>query len=112
MQFLKGSITALNSPNISLVRATGLQKCRVNELFVGNGYGFKWSDHGLCCFDLRTLFLRQMKDMSYVVYLPTMAATILVHDKVAKTKGKDLPSCCFRKFVSLRRMKHARTFQG
>jgi len=43
-------------------------------------------------FDLRTLFFAPNEDMSYVVYLPTMAATVFGTMIKSPNKGKDLPS--------------------
>jgi len=39
-------------------------------------------------FDLRTLFLRQMKTCPYVVYLPTMLLHLGTNDKVRQTKER------------------------
>lgn len=42
-------------------------------------------------FDLRSLFFAPNEDLSYIFYLPTMAATSWYHDKITN-KGSDLPA--------------------
>ncbi|MFT4856569.1 MAG: carboxypeptidase C (cathepsin A) [Algoriphagus sp.] len=91
MQFLKEH-NRLNSPKYILGESYGtFRNAGVMNYLLGNGYGLNGVIMVSAVFDLRTLFFAPNEDMSYVVYLPTMAATSWYHNKVAN-KGKDLPS--------------------
>jgi carboxypeptidase C (cathepsin A) len=91
MQFLKEH-NRLNSPKYILGESYGtFRNAGVMNYLLGNGYGLNGVIMVSAVFDLRTLFFAPNEDMSYVVYLPTMAATSWYYDKVAN-KGKDLPS--------------------
>lgn len=91
MQFLKEH-NRLNSPKYILGESYGtFRNAGVMNYLLGNGYGLNGVIMVSAVFDLRTLFFAPNEDMSYVVYLPTMAATAWYYNKVAN-KGKDLPS--------------------
>jgi carboxypeptidase C (cathepsin A) len=91
MQFLK-EYDRLNSPKYILGESYGtFRNAGVMNYLLGSGYGLNGVIMVSAVFDLRTLFFVPNEDMSYVVYLPTMAATSWYYDKVAN-KGKDLPS--------------------
>ncbi len=91
MQFLKEH-DRLNSPKYILGESYGtFRNAGVMNYLLGSGYGLNGVIMVSAVFDLRTLFFAPNEDMSYVVYLPTMAATSWYYDKVAN-KGKDLPS--------------------
>ena len=91
MQFLKEH-NRLNSPKYILGESYGtFRNAGVMNYLLGNGYGLNGVIMVSAVFDLRTLFFAPNEDMSYVVYLPAMAATSWYHNKVAN-KGKDLPS--------------------
>jgi carboxypeptidase C (cathepsin A) len=91
MQFLKEH-NRLNSPKYVLGESYGtFRNAGVMNYLLGNGYGLNGVIMVSAVFDLRTLFFAPNEDMSYVVYLPTMAATAWYYNKVAN-KGKDLPS--------------------
>lgn len=91
MQFLKEH-NRLNSPKYILGESYGtFRNAGVMNYLLGNGYGLNGVIMVSAVFDLRTLFFAPNEDMSYVVYLPTMAATSWYYNKVAN-KGKDLPS--------------------
>ncbi len=91
MQFLKEH-NRLNSPKYILGESYGtFRNAGVMNYLLGNGYALNGVIMVSAVFDLRTLFFAPNEDMSYVAYLPTMAATSWYYDKVAN-KGKDLPS--------------------
>jgi carboxypeptidase C (cathepsin A) len=91
MQFLKEH-NRLNSPKYILGESYGtFRNAGVMNYLLGNGYGLNGVIMVSAVFDLRTLFFAPNEDMSYVVHLPTMAATSWYHNKVEK-KGSDLPS--------------------
>lgn len=91
MQFLKEH-NRLNSPKYILGESYGtFRNAGVMNYLLGNGYALNGVIMVSAVFDLRTLFFAPNEDMSYVVYLPTMAATSWYYDKVAN-KGEDLAS--------------------
>jgi carboxypeptidase C (cathepsin A) len=91
MQFLKEH-NRLNSPKYILGESYGtFRNAGVMNYLLGNGYGLNGVIMVSAVFDLRTLFFAPNEDMSYVVYLPTMAATAWYYNKVAN-KGEDLSS--------------------
>lgn len=91
MQFLKEH-NRLNSPKYILGESYGtFRNAGVMNYLLGNGYGLNGVIMVSAVFDLRTLFFAPNEDMSYVVYLPTMAATAWYYNKVTN-KGEDLPS--------------------
>lgn len=91
MQFLKEH-NRLNSPKYILGESYGtFRNAGVMNYLLGNGYALNGVIMVSAVFDLRTLFFAPNEDMSYVVYLPTMAATSWYYDKVAD-KGEDLAS--------------------
>jgi carboxypeptidase C (cathepsin A) len=91
MQFLKEH-NRLNSPKYIIGESYGtFRNAGVMNYLLGNGYGLNGVIMVSAVFDLRTLFFAPNEDMSYVVHLPTMAATSWYHNKVEK-KGSDLPS--------------------
>ncbi len=91
MQFLKEH-NRLNSPKYILGESYGtFRNAGVMNYLLGNGYGLNGVIMVSAVFDLRTLFFAPNEDMSYVVHLPTMAATSWYHNKVEK-KGTDLPA--------------------
>ncbi len=91
MQFLKEH-NRLNSPKYILGESYGtFRNAGVMNYLLENGYGLNGVIMVSAVFDLRTLFFAPNEDMSYVVYLPTMAATAWYYNKVAN-KGEDLSS--------------------
>lgn len=91
MQFLK-THNRLNSPKYILGESYGtFRNAGVMSYLLGNGYTLNGVIMVSAVFDLRSLFFAPNEDISYIAYLPTMAATSWYHDKVAN-KGSDLPS--------------------
>lgn len=91
MQFLK-THNRLNSPKYILGESYGtFRNAGVMSYLLGNGYALNGVIMVSAVFDLRSLFFAPNEDISYIAYLPTMAATSWYHDKVAN-KGSDLPS--------------------
>ncbi|MDF2158545.1 carboxypeptidase [Algoriphagus sp. CAU 1675] len=91
MQFLKAH-DRLNSPKYILGESYGtFRNAGVMSYLLNNGYALNGVIMVSAVFDLRTLFFAPNEDISYVVYLPTMAATSWYHDKV-QNKENDLPA--------------------
>ncbi|TFV94355.1 carboxypeptidase [Algoriphagus kandeliae] len=90
MQFLKEH-NRLNSPKYILGESYGtFRNAGVMNYLLGRGYALNGVIMVSAVFDLRTLFFAPNEDISYVVYLPTMAATSWYHNRVAN-KGGSLP---------------------
>lgn len=91
MQFLK-AYDRLNSPKYILGESYGtFRNAGVMSYLLDKGYALNGVIMVSAVFDLRTLFFAPNEDLSYIVYLPTVAATSWYHGKVAD-KGADLPS--------------------
>lgn len=91
MQFLKEN-NRLNSPKYILGESYGtFRNAGVMSYLLDRGYALNGVIMVSSVFDLRTLFFVPTEDISYISYLPTMAATAWYHDKVAN-KGDDLPA--------------------
>jgi len=91
MQFLKAN-NRLNSPKYILGESYGtFRNAGVMSYLLSQGYALNGVIMVSSVFDLRTLFFAPSEDISYITYLPTMAATSWYHDKVSN-KGSDLPS--------------------
>ena len=91
MQFLKAN-NRLNSRKYILGESYGtFRNAGVMSYLLNEGYALNGVIMVSAVFDLRTLFFAPNEDMSYIAYLPTMAATSWYHNKVAN-KGADLPS--------------------
>lgn len=91
MQFLK-THNRLNSPKYILGESYGtFRNAGVMSYLLANGYALNGVIMVSAVFDLRSLFFAPNEDISYIAYLPTMAATSWYHDKVAN-KSSDLPS--------------------
>ncbi|MBN7813496.1 carboxypeptidase [Algoriphagus sp. H41] len=91
MQFLKAH-GRLNSPKYILGESYGtFRNAGVMSYLLDRGYALNGVIMVSAVFDLRSLFFAPSEDLSYIAYLPTMAATSWYHDKVAN-KGSDLPS--------------------
>ena len=91
MQFLKEH-NRLNSPKYILGESYGtFRNAGVMNYLLGKGYALNGVIMVSAVFDLRTLFFAPNEDISYVVYLPTMAATSWYHNKV-ENKTTDLPT--------------------
>ena len=91
MQFLKAH-DRLNSPKYILGESYGtFRNAGVMSYLLDRGYALNGVIMVSSVFDLRTLFFVPTEDISYVAYLPTMAATAWYHDKV-QNKGDDLAS--------------------
>jgi carboxypeptidase C (cathepsin A) len=91
MQFLKEH-GRLNSPKYILGESYGtFRNAGVMSYLLDKGYALNGVIMVSAVFDLRTLFFAPNEDISYIVYLPTMAATSWYHDRVAN-KGTDLPT--------------------
>jgi carboxypeptidase C (cathepsin A) len=91
MQFLK-EYGRLNSPKYILGESYGtFRNAGVMSYLLDKGYALNGVIMVSAVFDLRTLFFAPNEDISYIVYLPTMAATSWYHDRVAD-KGADLPT--------------------
>lgn len=91
MQFLKAH-DRLNSPKYILGESYGtFRNAGVMSYLLDRGYALNGVIMVSAVFDLRSLFFAPNEDLSYIAYLPTMAATSWYHDKVAN-KGADLPS--------------------
>ncbi len=91
MQFLKAN-NRLNSPKYILGESYGtFRNAGVMSYLLNQGYALNGVIMVSSVFDLRTLFFAPNEDISYITYLPTMAATSWYHDKVAN-KGTDLPA--------------------
>jgi Carboxypeptidase C (cathepsin A) len=90
MQFLK-EYDRLNSPKYILGESYGtFRNAGVMNYLLGKGYALNGVIMVSAVFDLRTLFFAPNEDVSYIVYLPTMAATSWYHNRVAD-KGESLP---------------------
>lgn len=90
MQFLKEH-DRLNSPKYILGESYGtFRNAGVMNYLLGKGYALNGVIMVSAVFDLRTLFFAPNEDVSYIVYLPTMAATSWYHNRVAD-KGESLP---------------------
>ena len=91
MQFLK-EYDRLNSPKYILGESYGtFRNAGVMSYLLDRGYALNGVIMVSSVFDLRTLFFVPTEDISYIAYLPTMAATAWYHDKV-QNKGDDLAS--------------------
>lgn len=91
MQFLKAH-NRLNSPKYILGESYGtFRNAGVMSYLLNQGYALNGVIMVSAVFDLRSLFFAPNEDLSYISYLPTMAATSWYHDKVAN-KGSDLPA--------------------
>lgn len=91
MQFLK-THNRLNSPKYILGESYGtFRNAGVMSYLLNQGYALNGVIMVSAVFDLRSLFFAPNEDLSYIAYLPTMAATSWYHDKVAN-KGADLPA--------------------
>ena len=91
MQFLKAH-NRLNSPKYILGESYGtFRNAGVMSYLLNQGYALNGVIMVSAVFDLRTLFFAPNEDISYIAYLPTMAATSWYHGKVAN-KGTDLPA--------------------
>ncbi|PZX49539.1 carboxypeptidase C (cathepsin A) [Algoriphagus ratkowskyi] len=91
MQFLKAN-GRLNSPKYILGESYGtFRNAGVMSYLLDRGYALNGVIMVSSVFDLRTLFFVPTEDISYLAYLPTMAATAWYHNKVAN-KGSDLPA--------------------
>ncbi len=91
MQFLKAN-NRLNSPKYILGESYGtFRNAGVMSYLLKQGYALNGVIMVSSVFDLRTLFFAPNEDISYITYLPTMAATSWYHDKVAN-EGSDLPA--------------------
>jgi len=91
MQFLKEH-NRLNSPKYILGESYGtFRNAGVMSYLLDRGYALNGVIMVSSVFDLRTLFFVPTEDISYIAYLPTMAATAWYHDKVAN-KRSDLPA--------------------
>lgn len=91
MQFLKAH-GRLNSPKYILGESYGtFRNAGVMSYLLDRGYALNGVIMVSAVFDLRSLFFAPSEDLSYIAYLPTMAATSWYHDKVAN-KGSDLPT--------------------
>lgn len=91
MQFLK-AYDRLNSPKYILGESYGtFRNAGVMSYLLDRGYALNGVIMVSAVFDLRSLFFASHEDLSYIAYLPTMAATSWYHNKVAN-KGSDLPS--------------------
>ncbi|WP_111670269.1 S10 family peptidase [Algoriphagus litoralis] len=91
MQFLKAN-NRLNSPKYILGESYGtFRNAGVMSYLLNEGYALNGVIMVSAVFDLRTLFFAPNEDISYIAYLPTMAATSWYHGKVAN-KGTDLPA--------------------
>jgi len=90
MQFLKEH-DRLNSPKYILGESYGtFRNAGVMNYLLGKGYALNGVIMVSAVFDLRTLFFAPNEDISYIVYLPTMAATSWYNNRVAE-KGESLP---------------------
>ncbi|PZX55739.1 S10 family peptidase [Algoriphagus chordae] len=91
MQFLKAH-DRLNSPKYILGESYGtFRNAGVMSYLLNRGYALNGVIMVSSVFDLRTLFFVPTEDISYIAYLPTMAATAWYHDKLTN-KGDDLPA--------------------
>ncbi|MFN4000220.1 S10 family peptidase [Algoriphagus sp.] len=91
MQFLKAH-NRLNSPKYILGESYGtFRNAGVMSYLLNKGYALNGVINVSSVFDLRTLFFAPNEDISYIAYLPTMAATSWYHNKVSN-KGSDLPA--------------------
>jgi carboxypeptidase C (cathepsin A) len=91
MQFLKAH-NRLNSPKYILGESYGtFRNAGVMSYLLNKGYALNGVINVSSVFDLRTLFFAPSEDISYIAYLPTMAATSWYHNKVAN-RGSDLPA--------------------
>ncbi|WP_297335275.1 carboxypeptidase [Algoriphagus sp.] len=83
MQFLKAH-DRLNSPKYILGESYGtFRNAGVMNYLLNAGYALNGVVMVSSVFDLRTLFFAPNEDLSYIVYLPTMAATAWYHDKIS-----------------------------
>ncbi|MDN3202550.1 S10 family peptidase [Algoriphagus sediminis] len=84
MQFLKEH-DRLNSPKYILGESYGtFRNAGVMDYLLGKGYALNGVVMVSAVFDLRTLFFEPYEDISYVVFLPTMAATAWYHDQLSQ----------------------------
>ncbi|SEG10156.1 S10 family peptidase [Algoriphagus boritolerans] len=91
MQFLKAH-DRLNSPKYILGESYGtFRNAGVMSYLLNQGYALNGVVMVSSVFDLRSLFFAPNEDLSYIFYLPTMAATSWYHDKITN-KGSDLPA--------------------
>ncbi len=82
MQFLK-TYDRLNSPKYILGESYGtFRNAGVMNYLLNAGYALNGVVMVSAVFDLRSLFFAPNEDLSYIVYLPTMAATAWYHDKI------------------------------
>lgn len=89
MQFLKAH-DRLNSPKYILGESYGtFRNAGVMNYLLKAGYALNGVVMVSAVFDLRTLFFAPNEDLSYIVYLPTMAATAWYHDQIP-TKPESL----------------------
>ncbi|WP_144605331.1 S10 family peptidase [Algoriphagus algorifonticola] len=89
MQFLKAH-DRLNSPKYILGESYGtFRNAGVMNYLLNRGYALNGVIMVSAVFDLRSLFFAPNEDLSYIVYLPTMAATAWYHNKIER-KHSDL----------------------
>ena len=89
MQFLKAH-DLLNSPKYILGESYGtFRNAGVMSYLLDRGYALNGVIMVSSVFDLRTLFFVPTEDISYIAYLPTMAATARYHGK-ASNRESDL----------------------
>ncbi|HAS58414.1 MAG TPA: carboxypeptidase [Algoriphagus sp.] len=89
MQFLKAH-DRLNSPKYILGESYGtFRNAGVMNYLLNKGYALNGVIMVSAVFDLRSLFFAPNEDLSYIVYLPTMAATAWYHNKIER-KQSDL----------------------
>lgn len=91
MQFLK-QYDRFNSPKYILGESYGtFRNAGVMSYLLNKGYALNGVIMVSAVFDLRTLFFVPNEDISFISYLPTMAATARYHNKVSQ-KGADMES--------------------